>query len=113
IETIPKESLEALENYDWPGNVRELESVVERATIISPGSSLQIHDQFNPGLKASETPGVDLKGLADLERDHILHVLQKTNWRVEGKNGAAAILDINPSTLRARMRKFGVHRNNT
>ena len=113
IETVPKESLEALENYDWPGNVRELESVVERATIISPGSSLQIHDQFNPALKASETPGVDLKGLADLERDHILHVLQKTNWRVEGKNGAAAILDINPSTLRARMRKFGVHRNNS
>ncbi|MBU4526294.1 MAG: sigma 54-interacting transcriptional regulator [Desulfomicrobium sp.] len=113
IETIPKESLEALENYDWPGNVRELESVVERATIISPGSSLRIHDQFNPALNASETPGVDLKGLADLERDHILHVLQKTNWRVEGKNGAAAILDINPSTLRARMRKFGVHRNNS
>jgi formate hydrogenlyase transcriptional activator len=113
IETIPKESLEALENYDWPGNVRELESVVERATIISTGSSLQIHDQFNPALKASETTGVDLKGLADLERDHILHVLQKTNWRVEGKNGAAAILDINPSTLRARMRKFGVHRNNS
>jgi PAS domain S-box-containing protein len=111
IETIPKEALEALENYDWPGNVRELESVIERATIISNGQSLQILDQFNTSLKTSETSGTDVKALVDLERDHILHVLQKTNWRVEGKNGAAAILDINPSTLRARMRKFGINRN--
>ena len=113
IETIPKETLEALENYDWPGNVRELESVIERATIISPGTSLRILDQFNTSLKSSETSGADLMALADLERDHILHVLQKTNWRVEGKNGAAAILEINPSTLRARMRKFGIHRSST
>jgi PAS domain S-box-containing protein len=111
IETIPKEALEALENYDWPGNVRELESVIERATIVSNGPSLQILDQFNTSPKNSETSGADLKALVDLERDHILHVLQKTNWRVEGKNGAAAILDINPSTLRARMRKFGINRN--
>jgi PAS domain S-box-containing protein len=112
IETIPKEALDALENYDWPGNVRELESVIERAIIISNGPSLRMLDHFDTPLKASEMSGSDLKALADLERDHILHVLQKTNWRVEGKNGAAAILDINPSTLRARMRKFGVHRNN-
>ncbi|NCC84722.1 MAG: PAS domain S-box protein [Clostridia bacterium] len=113
IETIPKEALEALENYNWPGNVRELESVIERATIISPGSSLQILDQFETPLKTNKTTDVDVETLADLERNHILHVLQKTNWRVEGKNGAAAILDINPSTLRARMRKFGIHRSNT
>jgi transcriptional regulator with GAF, ATPase, and Fis domain len=113
IETIPKEALEALENYDWPGNVRELESVIERATIISPGPSLRILDHFNTPPKESETSDSNLKALADLEREHILHVLRKTNWRVEGKNGAAAILDINPSTLRARMRKFGVHRSNT
>ena len=111
IETVPKEALEALENYDWPGNVRELESVIERATIVSKGSSLQILDQFNTSPKTSEASGADLKGLADLERAHILQVLQKTNWRVEGVNGAAAILDINPSTLRARMRKFGINRN--
>ncbi|ACU90247.1 sigma-54 interaction domain-containing protein [Desulfomicrobium baculatum] len=111
IETIPKEALEALENYDWPGNVRELESVIERAIIISKGPSLQILDQFNTSPKPSETSGADVKALVDLERDHIIHVLQKTNWRVEGKNGAAAILDINPSTLRARMRKFGINRN--
>ncbi len=113
IETIPKEALEALENYDWPGNVRELESVIERATIISTGPSLRILDHFNASLKAREPAGLDVKALAELEHDHILQVLRKTNWRVEGKNGAAAILDINPSTLRARMRKLGIQRNNT
>lgn len=113
IETIPKEALEALENYDWPGNVRELESVIERATIISTGPSLRVLDHFNASLKANEPAGSDVKALAELEHDHILQVLRKTNWRVEGKNGAAAILDINPSTLRARMRKLGIQRNNT
>ena len=112
IEYIPKEALEALENYDWPGNVRELESVLEWATIISNGPSLRIPDQFSSSLKTSKTTESDLKALADLEHDYILHVLQKTNWRVEGSNGAAAILDINPSTLRARMRKLGVRRSN-
>ena len=111
IETIPKEALEALENYDWPGNVRELESVIERATIISTGPSLRVLDHFETPIKTSDTSGADLKALADLERDHIVHVLQKTNWRVEGKSGAAYILDMNPSTLRARMRKFGINRN--
>jgi len=52
----------------------------------------------------------DVKALADLERDHILQVLQKTDWRIEGKAGAAVLLDINPSTLRARIRKYGIHR---
>ena len=111
IETIPKETLKALENYDWPGNVRELESVIERAIIISPGSSLLILDHFETPIKATQTSGS--KALADIERDHICHVLQETNWRVEGKYGAAAILNIKPSTLRARMRKLGIHRSNT
>lgn len=111
IESIPKEALKALQDYDWPGNVRELESVIERAIITSTGTSLRILDHFTPQLKPSVPSDSDLKALADLERDHIHHVLQKTNWRVEGQNGAAAILDINPSTLRARMRKFGINRN--
>jgi PAS domain S-box-containing protein len=110
IETIPPETLEILEKYDWPGNIRELESVVERAVISSRGSALHVADRFTSLTRADESIGQDLKALADLERDHILHVLQKTNWRVEGKNGAAFILDMNPSTLRARMRKFGIQR---
>lgn len=113
IETIPREALAALKDYDWPGNVRELESVIERAVILSPETSLRILDRFESPLEVDHVEDSSLKTLADLERDHITTVLKKTNWRVEGKNGAAAILNINSSTLRARMRKLGIHRNDT
>ena len=117
IDTITKDTLNVLKEYQWPGNVRELESVVERAVITSPGTSLQVLDRFDsfkmkedsvgePG----EEAGQEVKALIDLEHDHILHVLQKTGWRIEGKNGAAGILGLNASTLRARMRKYGIVR---
>ncbi len=107
ISSVTKETLNALESYHWPGNVRELESVIERAIITSQGSALQVLDRFETFHKQSTE---DLKILADVERDHILQALQKTSWRIEGKNGAAILLGINPSTLRARMRKYGIHR---
>jgi len=107
ITRVSKETLTSLEKYQWPGNVRELESVIERAVITSQGSALQILDRFDP----IRTPDVqDIKALADLERDHIIRVLQKTSWRIEGKSGAAAILGLNASTLRGRIRKFGIRR---
>ena len=105
--SVPKEILDALEKHHWPGNVRELESVIERAVITSPGTALQVLDRFE---SIRTTEAQDVKALADLERDHILQVLQKTGWRIEGKAGAAVLLDLNPSTLRARIRKYGMHR---
>lgn len=110
IETVSKETLNALQEYHWPGNVRELESVIERAVIISPGSALQVLDRFDTFRKAEEPSGQDVKALVELEHDHVLQVLQKTGWRIEGKNGAALLLGLNPSTLRARMRKYGIVR---
>ncbi|WP_460595469.1 sigma 54-interacting transcriptional regulator [Geomonas sp. Red276] len=120
IATVARETLDALREYHWPGNVRELESVVERAVITSPGSTLVISDSFDSLPKAESAAGSavqhveggreGVKALAELERDHILGVLQKTGWRIEGKNGAAGMLGINASTLRARMRKFGIVR---
>jgi transcriptional regulator with GAF, ATPase, and Fis domain len=114
IETVSTNTLSLLQDYYWPGNVRELESVIERAVIISPGSSLQVLERFETfqktGELTGETAGGEVKALADMERDHILQVLLKTAWRVEGKSGAAVLLGINPSTLRARMRKFGIVR---
>jgi len=107
ITSVSKEILDGLEEYHWPGNVRELESVIERAVITSPKNALQVLDRFEPIRKADVQ---DVKALADLERDHILQVLQKTGWRIEGKNGAALLLGLNPSTLRARMRKYGIRR---
>ncbi|MBL0224717.1 MAG: sigma-54-dependent Fis family transcriptional regulator [Geobacteraceae bacterium] len=110
IENISKETLNTLEEYHWPGNVRELESVIERAVIMSPGSSLQVLDRFDTFRKAEEPAGEDIRALVELEHDHVLQVLLKTGWRIEGKNGAAMLLGLNSSTLRARMRKYGIVR---
>jgi len=107
ITSVAKETLNAFAGYHWPGNVRELESVIERAVITSPGNALQVLDRFETFHKAEVQ---DIKALADLEREYILQVLQKTGWRIEGKDGAALLLGLNPSTLRARMRKFGIRR---
>jgi transcriptional regulator of acetoin/glycerol metabolism len=87
-----------------------LESVIERAVIISQGSTLQVLDRFDTFCSADEPADGEVKALALLEHDHILQVLQKTGWRIEGKNGAAVLLDLNASTLRARMRKYGIVR---
>lgn len=110
IETISKDTLLALQEYNWPGNIRELESVIERAVITSQGTTLQILDNFDAFYKPSGSGDNEVKALADLEQEHILQVLQQTGWRIEGKNGAAVLLGINPSTLRARIRKHGIHR---
>jgi len=110
IETISKETLSTLQEYHWPGNVRELESVIERAVITSQGNALQVLDRFDSFRKTAATEEDNIKALAELEHDHILQVLRKTGWRIEGNNGAAGLLGLNPSTLRARMRKFGIIR---
>ncbi len=110
FETVEKETLNILQDYHWPGNVRELESVIERAVITSQGASLRVLDRFEAPRLAGEAPGQDVKALGEMERDHIVQVLQKTGWRIEGKAGAAVILGLNPSTLRGRIRKYGIRR---
>jgi len=110
ITNVSKGTLELLEKYHWPGNVRELESVIERAVILSQGGTLKVLDRFESFSESGGTPECEIKVLSQLEHDHILQVLQKTAWRIEGKNGAAVLLGMNPSTLRARMRKAGISR---
>jgi chemotaxis protein methyltransferase CheR len=109
IDTIPQKVMAALEAYDWPGNVRELENVIERALILSRGTTLHFDDTLgnrrNPN--ASSTSMLTLQ---EVERHHILQMLEQTRWRVEGKHGAAIRLGLNPSTLRSRMRKLGIER---
>jgi transcriptional regulator with GAF, ATPase, and Fis domain len=107
IETVSKDTLNTLREYDWPGNVRELESIIERAVILCPGPVLQLADKLetSPPLISSA-----LRTLEETERSQILKILSETKWRIEGKDGAAAILGIHPSTLRARMRKDGIRR---
>jgi formate hydrogenlyase transcriptional activator len=110
LEAVSKETLSALQEYHWPGNVRELESVIERAVITSQGTVLQVLDRFDTFREPGDPAVQDIKALDELEHDHILSVLIKTGWRIEGKNGAAILLGLNPSTLRARMRKSGIRR---
>jgi len=111
IETVSKDTLNTLQDYHWPGNVRELESVIERAVITSQGTALQVLDRFENSRKAGEQEARDDgKALGEMEHDYILQVLQKTGWRIEGETGAAVILGLNPSTLRGRMRKYGIRR---
>jgi len=78
--------LNTLQGYHWLGNIRELESVIERAVILSQGSVLQVLDRFDTFRKDPEKSDEgDIKALADLEQHHILQVLNKTGWRIEGK----------------------------
>ncbi len=110
IETVSKDTLKALQEYHWPGNVRELESIIERAVIVSQGSTLQVLDRFDTPKKTEEPPGQEVKKLIELEHDQIVQILEKTGWRIEGAKGAAVLLGLNSSTLRARMRKYGIVR---
>ena len=106
IESIPTSVMNTLQDYQWLGNVRELENVLERAVINSSGPKLRLVDELKKPHKDLTTTQ---KTLAEVEHDHIVRVLEQTNWKVSGKNGAAEILGLNRSTLRARIRKLGIH----
>jgi DNA-binding NtrC family response regulator len=108
IKCVSKRTMKSLQAYSWPGNVRELEHVVERAVITSSGPMLNLADpsEVDP-VTAREAP---LKSLAVVEREHILKVLQKTGWRIDGEDGASQLLGLHPSTLRFRLKKLGIRR---
>jgi formate hydrogenlyase transcriptional activator len=107
ITTISKETMKVLQDYPWPGNVRELESIIERAAILCPGPILQLADKLEITAPAVSSA---LRTLEETERNQVIKILSETKWRIEGKDGAAAILSIHPSTLRARMHKLGIVR---
>jgi transcriptional regulator with GAF, ATPase, and Fis domain len=118
---LPRRVLESLQRYDWPGNVRELQNVIERATVTSAGSILELPEEwraeghfFNqePAQPAVVDAPLSPAGftLEELERAHIVEVLNQTRWRIEGVKGAAVVLGLHPSTLRSRMSKLGISR---
>jgi len=108
IKSIPKSTMKSLQDYSWPGNVRELEHIIERAVITSTGPVLHLTDQFEQKISGSrkEHP----KELSEIERQHILKILEQTRWKINGENGAANLLNIHPSTLRFRLKKLGINR---
>jgi formate hydrogenlyase transcriptional activator len=108
IDRVPEGMMTALQRYQWPGNIRELEHVIERAVILSEGSKLEPIDWLSqPGGKAGSGKTLTLE---EMERQHIVDILDQTNWRVSGEKGAAKILGLNPTTLEARMKKLGIER---
>jgi transcriptional regulator with GAF, ATPase, and Fis domain len=107
IKTISQGAMNSLTNYDWPGNIRELENVIERAIINTKGQTLHITDKLK-GPGPEKITGAQKTSLKEVEREHILKILAGCNWKIEGKGGAASILELNPSTLRGRMRRLGI-----
>jgi PAS domain S-box-containing protein len=106
ITSVSPRSLQRLQAHSWPGNVRELANVIERAAIHTQGSVLHLADSLEQAKE--ESPAT--MSLEELEREYIIRTLENTGWRVEGTYGAAKILGLNASTLRARMNKFGIQR---
>jgi formate hydrogenlyase transcriptional activator len=111
IETIPSAVMDALVRYPWPGNVRELQNIIERAVILSPGSSLQVPPgDLQPAATQAAAPASAAVSLADAEREHILGALRETSWVLGGPDGAAARLGMKRSTLYKKMKKLGISR---
>lgn len=105
ISKISKNAMDALMNYAWPGNIRELQNLIERAVILTNGDVLYL-----PPLPSRIPVRLEPLTLADAEREHILKVLEESNWVLGGKFGAAARLGIKRTTLIGRMRKQGLSR---
>jgi DNA-binding NtrC family response regulator len=113
IPTLAPGAIDRLLNYHWPGNVRELENAVERALILSHREPLTFEDLGTLMQKGSgkKTSGITDNSLLNLDQaitQHILRALETTGGKVGGEEGAAQLLEINPSTLRKKMRKLGI-----
>jgi PAS domain S-box-containing protein len=109
IEGVSKKGMESLLRYSWPGNVRELASVLERAVVLSEGGVLTDIDlAVVTGPRGPS--GTNKDSLQDVERRHIMEVLEEAKGVIEGPHGAAQRLGVNPATLRSRMKKLGIQR---
>ena len=105
IDSISKHSMESLKNYHFPGNIRELRNIIEQAIILSDSSTLEI---TLPNMNNNYSK---LKNLTDLdEKEIILTALKECNWKIEGNYGAAKKLNLAPSTLRDKIKKYNIRR---
>ncbi|MFC1859298.1 sigma-54-dependent Fis family transcriptional regulator [Thermodesulfobacteriota bacterium] len=102
---ISEKDMDMLKSYSWPGNVRELRNIIERAMILSTGATLHVDQMGSEDVETIQS--TTLKGV---ERSHILEILEDTGWKISGKNGAAEVLGLKESTLRARLKKLGIQR---
>jgi formate hydrogenlyase transcriptional activator len=107
IETIPSQAMETMTNYSWPGNVRELQNFIERAVIVSPGTTLRppVGELKEASVRSDNPRVVNLK---ELERECVMRAIRESNWVLGGPNGAAARLGIKRTTLTYRIRKLNI-----
>jgi len=111
IDQISPQVMEELVQYAWPGNVRELENVIERAVITTRDNKLHLAARLS-NVQSTDKEPVHRGSLEDVQRDYIKETLEQVGWRIEGKGGAAELLQLHPNTLRFRMRKLGIERPN-
>jgi formate hydrogenlyase transcriptional activator len=110
VETIPRDTMQALIRYRWPGNVRELQNFIERAVILSPQSVLRAPVSELELFQVRKGSELIIGGLEEVERDHILRALEASNWVIGGRNGAAARLGMKRTSLVYRMHRLGIRR---
>jgi DNA-binding NtrC family response regulator len=110
IHKIRQKNMKRLIGYDWPGNVRELENVIERAMILSSGPELTLPELRSDDFCSIQGGTDDLPTLKENERRLITAALIRTHGKVQGQGGAADLLEINPQTLKSRMKKLGITR---
>ena len=132
IERIPETTMNAFSTYDWPGNVRELQNLVERAVIrsengvlpnplstsqVSTSSVLKlamdllsVHESGTRIQPEAVAEPQSADSLENVKRQHIVQVLKRTGWVISGPNGAGAILNVHPNTLRSLMNRLGIRR---
>jgi formate hydrogenlyase transcriptional activator len=106
-DTIPDDVMECLRLHDWPGNIRELQNFIERAVVLSPGPVLR-PALTDLRLMTKQPTAAAAQTLADASRDHILEVLDQSNWLIGGRDGAAERLGLARTTLIYKMRKLGI-----
>ena len=120
---LTRAAVEKLQNYDWPGNIRELRNVIERAVILARGGALDLDlptttqpttsSRSAPTMQAAPGAPNQPRFLTEAElqrreRDNLLQVLEASNWKIKGPDGAAELLGVKPTTLLSRMEKWGL-----
>jgi transcriptional regulator with GAF, ATPase, and Fis domain len=106
IDSISPQTMEQLEQHSWLGNVRELRNLIERTMILSDSRVLNL----DPSASAEARDAAAAETLHEVERRHLLQVLERTGWRISGRNGAAQQLGLNPNTLHSKLKRLGISR---
>ncbi|HJZ68009.1 MAG TPA: sigma 54-interacting transcriptional regulator, partial [Blastocatellia bacterium] len=133
MDGVSQETMELLIQYPWPGNIRELQNVIERGVVLAQGTVLTLDPrllQAQSPLDSMTAPSASDRGMSvavapaaasnsspqstatleEIERRHIVTVLEQSRWVIEGPKGAARLLNLHPNTLRSRMKKLGIQR---